>query len=233
MTQFVVLSQMRSGSTWLVSLLDSHPEIQCLGELLRPPGSKRVPLIVNKLDRKFADDEYRHHNYREYLQAAFALSPDKKAHGFKLMLGHNATVLNEVIADPKWRIIFLRRDNELATYASHKIANATGQSLVRGSGKVVSFKPKFDKEEFNAFAQRRINKRRKVTEMLCSAERGYIDVEYKQLYEPETHRRILEYLDVDPNVGLVANTVKRGCSDILHRFSNADEIDVKMEWTEE
>ena len=43
-TSFVVLSTQRSGSTWVVDMLDSHPRVSCYGELLLPEGTGKHPV---------------------------------------------------------------------------------------------------------------------------------------------------------------------------------------------
>jgi hypothetical protein len=42
-TPFLVLTAPRTGSTWLVDLLNSHPQVAAYGELLLPEGSGAIP----------------------------------------------------------------------------------------------------------------------------------------------------------------------------------------------
>lgn len=64
-SKFVILSQQRSGSTLLVSLLDSHPDICCMGELMY----------------------YRRVSPMAYLSCLERVT-DQKSFGFKLMPNH-------------------------------------------------------------------------------------------------------------------------------------------------
>lgn len=121
---FVVVADLRTGSTLLSTSLDSHPDIRCLGELLHPddlpdnqvPCESRYGLGGSELVRR----------------AFFATGV--RAAGFRAM-----TFL-PVTTTPQWddawdaiaetddlRVIYLTRDDRLAQYASLLIAARTGR----------------------------------------------------------------------------------------------------------
>lgn len=94
-TKFVILGQQRSGSTLLVSLLDSHPDICCLGELLY----------------------YRRISPFAYLKSLESIS-ERKAFGFKLMPNHigyqgrtDANRFMLELNDAGYRVVKLSRRN--------------------------------------------------------------------------------------------------------------------------
>lgn len=66
---FVVLSQGRSGTTWLLSMLNSHPDVHCSGEILLKAGSNK---------EKWSHLE----NALEHMR-----NSKESAVGFKVMLG--------------------------------------------------------------------------------------------------------------------------------------------------
>lgn len=107
-TRFVVFGQGRTGSTLLASLLSSHPEVQCDGEILR--AALTDPFV---------------HVAR--CQAASA----KPVHGFKVKIYQlkdaqqiaPALFLNEM-ARMGTKIIFLSRRNVLRQVLSNRIALA-------------------------------------------------------------------------------------------------------------
>jgi hypothetical protein len=47
--------------------------------------------------------------------------------GFKMMLHHDARVIDHIVSDPSWRVILLRRSDTLAQWSSLQIAKTTGE----------------------------------------------------------------------------------------------------------
>ncbi|MGD2076652.1 MAG: sulfotransferase [Gammaproteobacteria bacterium] len=128
--KFCILTSQRSGSTWLKSLLDSHPRIRCLGELFlyRPwpewPDARLLPFY-----------EFRRHTpgrrpavTARYLAALSDYPGDHRAIGFKLMY-------NQLVAFPeilytllrqRFRLIHLVRLNPLDVVISRQRMRQTG-----------------------------------------------------------------------------------------------------------
>jgi LPS sulfotransferase NodH len=74
MRRFVIIAAPRSGSTFLVRALDSHPRVQCRGELFRLTQANIDSIVANP------------QKYRER-----ALQPESSsidASGFKLFYEH-------------------------------------------------------------------------------------------------------------------------------------------------
>lgn len=113
-TKFVIFGQGRTGSTLLTSLLNSHSEITCEGEILA--GRVLNPLLYV--------------TYRSRIQSA------SDVYGFKVkiyQLTHTQKLyLNDVInffqklSEDKWQIIYLRRENLLRHAISNMIVENTG-----------------------------------------------------------------------------------------------------------
>ena len=130
---FVVLTSPRSGSGWLVELLDSHPAIAAYAELFERDGigvpsfgSSGVPYFRSYV---------RHHGRRSpalllrarYLSSVFSRR-DVAAVGFKLMagqLGQNRGLLPE-LALRRVRVVHLVRVNTLDALVSYAQARSTG-----------------------------------------------------------------------------------------------------------
>jgi LPS sulfotransferase NodH len=119
-TPFVVLGTQRSGTTLLITLLDSHPEIFCAGE------------IFNTNPTKIHHDEFSYRNNKnkkiyEFLDYFYKKNNKFKAVGFKLMLDQlklHPDILN-FIKNNNLKIISMERENTLKTYISHLIAKKT------------------------------------------------------------------------------------------------------------
>jgi LPS sulfotransferase NodH len=108
---FVILCMGRTGSSHLRSLLDSHPQIACLGEVLDPRG--------------FGYDRAR--GPREYVSTFFK-GLDARVRGFKLPLDSIIQVPEslDLVDDPSMRIVRLKRPNYLAHFVSNEMARASG-----------------------------------------------------------------------------------------------------------
>jgi len=103
---FIILSRSRTGSNYLVSLLNSHPSVFCEGELLYQLGRRSIGEVVNSVYSR---------------QASYI-----KAKGFKLFYYHPVNSLHPAMFELSRRkelyVIHLRRENLLKVMVSHKIA---------------------------------------------------------------------------------------------------------------
>lgn len=109
--RFVVLSRSRTGSTLLVSYLNSHPNVRCEGE------------VFGRLDGR---------PYEKTLARIFAREPRHiRAKGFKLFYYHpvdgdGAGLWNDLRSMQDLHVLQLRRRNTLRILVSRKLAEATG-----------------------------------------------------------------------------------------------------------
>lgn len=122
MTQFVIIADMRTGSTLLHSSLDAHPEVRCYGELFHPEVlPDNAPPGV---DRDQASGG-------ELVRCAFACEGVVAA-------GFRAMIFLPGAEQPRWadawdalaeteglRVIYLTRRDRLAQYASLLVAQET------------------------------------------------------------------------------------------------------------
>ena len=131
MTRAIILTTQRTGSTFLVTCLDSHPEVCCLGELLAGSRLFHVPEILYKW--RYGPKAYRFLRsgawyptrvMRRFLDEGHLGSMDLGLHpvmAFKVMYNH---------IRPPWtreflrqradiRILHLRRNNLLKAYVSN------------------------------------------------------------------------------------------------------------------
>ena len=108
---FIVLTDARTGSNFLVSILDSHPNIRAEGELFRDLSPKLYGLA---------------------LSTAFSKQPRHiKASGFKIFYSHARNGMGGGIWDHLERmedllVIHLKRRNLLRAFVSLKIAKSQG-----------------------------------------------------------------------------------------------------------
>jgi LPS sulfotransferase NodH len=129
-THFCIFATQRSGSSWLQSLLDSHPVARCFGELfLYEPRTLRTDAVL----LPFYEYRRRHAGRRpritfSYLDELARLPGDHGAIGFKLMYDQLA-LFPEVFVDwfkRRFRVIHLVRSNPLDIVISKQRARRTG-----------------------------------------------------------------------------------------------------------
>jgi LPS sulfotransferase NodH len=110
MRKFIVLTRSRTGSNFLVSLLNSHPAIQAKGEI-----------VQRRKNRGFI----------EIIDDAFTKATQEiEAVGFKIFyyhpIGENGTeIWDYLVSDKEIHVIHLLRRNTLRTVVSHKVAQET------------------------------------------------------------------------------------------------------------
>lgn len=123
--RFVIVADLRTGSTLLGSTLNRHPGIRCRGEIFHPddfpdngvPGADRRRLTAAELLRA-------------------ALEPESGRHR---AIGFRAMIFLPQPPCPRWldawarlaelddlRVIYLRRENRLAQYVSVRVAQRLG-----------------------------------------------------------------------------------------------------------
>ena len=119
--RFIVLTRSRTGSTMLVSFLNSHPNIYAEGEIFR------------KLNGR---------DYKDILVKTFSRQPFYiKAKGFKIFYFHpidddSDKIWDELRSLDDLRIIHLKRRNILRTIVSRKIASAQDVWATRSTQKL-------------------------------------------------------------------------------------------------
>ena len=143
MKRFAIIGLARSGSSYLVSMLDSHPEIHCCGEIFNRDGvNLRWPKTLGgrQAGRAIESEleELRARDPQAFLERVFAIDFGKPVLGFKIFRNHNPPMLERIIADRDIAKIVLRRANGLARYASavaRRLAGEGGRLQTHEAGK--------------------------------------------------------------------------------------------------
>jgi len=135
--RFCVIAQARTGSEYLTTRLNEHPQIVCHRELFNPHAVYSG--LGSAFKARLPSVEFRDAEPLAALEQVAALSeeafPEKRVFGFKLFLKHNQDVRKHVRADVSYRLIVLERRNKLAQFVSTQTARATGQWTARANKK--------------------------------------------------------------------------------------------------
>jgi LPS sulfotransferase NodH len=136
-TRFVILCLGRSGSTHLQSLLDSHPDVRCFGELFSDRSPAGGPGFIHSS----------HQDPREFLEERLC-GQGESAVGFKLPMNSiraHPEAADLVQADRDFRVVRLSRSNHLAQFVSRRLQATThvSHSLQGGYGEAkVAIEPR-------------------------------------------------------------------------------------------
>lgn len=127
-TKFIVLSTQRSGSTWLIDKLNSHPQIKAYSELLKDDGIGYPKF--GELDFPFYNQfKVVNKNKDALKQYLNELYSNGETVGFKLMYNQHDSYpsIIDYVSNNDIKIIHLYRKSILDTYISKVVAAQSQQ----------------------------------------------------------------------------------------------------------
>lgn len=232
--RFVIFGMARTGSTLLASLLNSHPQIACDGEVFTPP---RWPRRLRPIARFWQRHPF---PYLAYRQVRTLLLHQKTVYGFKLHNKFEGPQLVDirgflrVAAHDGWKVIHLQRRCLFDQVMSNVVANRTGryfgnqnedESVATIDIPVTVFasalQKSFRASEFN---------RAIVAELPCLALVYEDDVSEPAAWE-KTAGRICDYLGIPTSPWIcskVAKPWRRRYSEIVTNY--AELLSLYQEW---
>ena len=222
--RFVIISMARTGSNLLSTLLGSHPHIFVHGELFKK-NRDIGPLLGNYdfagMEQRLGRDllAYRDENPLEFLDEV--LKVDRPCVGFKLFINHSDLILDYVLSSPDYKVIVLERTNRLASFSSVAIALET--KVTHSKGDPITRTIEFDANEFLRL-RGYVDKCYQSLRDRTVGRPGTIWTHYDELHSPDLHRRLLEFLGLDPQVPLTSPLVKQNPASPLSRFTNPETV---------
>ena len=242
LVKFIVLTQARTGSNMLVSMLDNHPEVRCFREAFNPHSVFGYENWLQKSSlRQIANRYIRDYSVEKYLESLLAVSPkdNTRAIGFKVIYPgqfdrwHNFRCYWRT---HDFKIISLIRHNLLRKYLSSRIANledAWSAQQHRGSTLSVKLDVSDLKREMA-----RMDTIYRLIDTLTVEFRG-IQVSYEQLSADRegVMRTLFQFLGIKEFEAdtLKAKTAKQNPASLEELIENYDEVraalhNTKYEW---
>jgi LPS sulfotransferase NodH len=235
---YVITCPARTGSTMLVHLLRSHPDICSHDEVFSPgtlggmAGTYEKDLAKRRAEPDFADRMAAERD-RDPIKFLYKIVLDlqgKKAVCFKLkhdelLLPEYKVLRDEIVNDPDFRIIHLRRENLLRRYLSHYIANEVTRVtwVVRGQT-VPKMQPVvLDPHECQKDFETVLAREEEVAELF--AQHPGFSISYEEMITPgsEKIQSLLDFFGV-PRQELTTPTQKLGCNDLRQVIANLEEL---------
>jgi LPS sulfotransferase NodH len=221
MKRFVILGLPRSGTTYLMSLLDAHRDVICAGEQYNP-----YAVIGAEEDDSYAavmgrDKDPVGHMYRFFEEAE---AKGAASGGFKFMIGHNLRVLRKLAVDPDISIIYVWRENRLAqvsslikAHQSKKWAQSKADAHVTRKIRATPRQISHRWHEYSTFDHL-------ISIWLAGLPNPKVTYEYRELFQPGFEQEVCEFLDVEHRRGMKSKLVKQGHNSIADRFEDPGPI---------
>lgn len=222
---FLIIGQPRSGTTYLQTLLNAHPEIHCRGELFDPWQIDDDGTKTRGLDAVIARDAAPLAFLDARLAGADGGVPDgARLIGAKILFQHHPRLLAEFIpARPQVKLIHVRRENKLAQFASHRQVEQSGRWTATAPAPPA---PQIAAGPFWAASEcnRLENEDFLLAHWLGGLANPVLTVTYRGLFAPGFSDRVQEFLGVAQPRALHSPLIKQGQDRILDRFVEAEAI---------
>jgi len=140
-TKFIIMSQLRSGSTFFADLFMNHPSTGFFGK--NPVINDHFEILFTKKDM----------TAKEIVERAFLGNNSSKVSGCKVLwyhrkFGKKAEEIFEILREMEdLKVVFLYRQNTLRVYLSHKMALLTGRWKSTGQEDGQNFTVEFSPRE--------------------------------------------------------------------------------------
>ncbi len=193
-TRFVIVAAPRTGSNWLCTLLDSHPDVLCHREIFNPEGlhtalSLPRPLALGTLAERDRDPA-------AVLRRVWAADCGRAAVGFKLNRESTPTAFALALDDRGVRKLVLRRHNRVRTCVSEALAARSGvwESLRDGPLSPAHVTLRLEASALRAHAERNRRYYESITARLSQSGQAWLETRYERLHEPSEQARLLAFL---------------------------------------
>jgi hypothetical protein len=231
---FALLGLPRTGTTYLRTLLSSHPEVVCHGEILDPDKwanhfERLRALVGDELGPEATAERFRPDNWRRLVGLLPRLQPEKPVVGFKHMINIEEVALAEIVAEPSMPKILIWRDNLLASFSSALINRERGRAHVRTGDPIEAKRVRFDPAIFARYVAKRDRAFELCRRALEGAAAPFVVIEYRDLGRATALEAICATIGVDRERLGASSLAKQNSDDILSRFSEPDRVAQSLE----
>jgi LPS sulfotransferase NodH len=231
--KFVVLTTNRSGSTWLMSMLNSLPGVTAQGELFLPrPRVKELRWDSDFSIPRFVETQPKGIPVRPFSVYSYldCLYREPKAVGFKLMYQQLARYpeLLAYMMQRHLRVVHLVRRNHLDVLLSYAIKSKIGQAhLLQGQASPENLQVELKTDSLVRELEWLQRKQSFARKLLKVCRLPHIECVYEDLLaQPEKFRPILDFLSIRqdlPQSSLVK--IRRGNQgDIIRNYTQVKAI---------
>lgn len=209
--RFIIVTQPRSGSYHLASLLSSAPDVTCLGELFKPNAVELPPWLRRQVGFARTDTALRDADPHGYLALLMAHC-ENPIFGFKEFLDRILArgIGKQTLRSRHWQKIFLFR-NPIRKYLSLQRAMHTGS--------FTKFQPDaapednatvhFDPDLFDLTVKLDRQLRERFAELQEKRPRRNMALDYRDLNDPTKLAEVLEFIRVEADPASLTSSYYR------------------------
>ena len=242
--KFVLVTEGRTGSTWVIHLLESHPEIVCFGELFHenfygtlPDGSQDI-VTWNSYTASLPRAHGRIERFRMYFkyfdQYIYRQRPGRKAIGFKLSYTQavRGFAILAYLKAHRVSVIHLLRRNHLDRILSEDAIHARAQLHARVGVTVAPVQIHLEPESLLRRIEDRDQQNRSAREFYSKLGVPCFELFYEDLLKDQSAMvGVLRFLGVDPTQPLHSPLQKLNPTDHRQIIANFDEVRDVLEGT--
>lgn len=202
---FVIYGAMRTGSNYLVSLLNQFEGVVCHGEAFNPGFVGLREDYYGKFGLTRDEPAKRDADVHKFYDAVLERENRTTLCGFKLFPGHSPVILGQTLADPTLAKIILQRD-VLTSFISLCQAEASGVWMIKDGNQTSRLKSQersdvkvtFDGPRFLRYREKVKAFYRQVEEALQNNGQAFLRLWYRDLNTPATVQALAEFLKSRP-----------------------------------
>jgi LPS sulfotransferase NodH len=228
--KFVVLTSSRTGSTWLMDLLNMQTGVEAHGELFLRHG-RLSPAIAGRADFRRFIEVYGTPGLKRVPRVFSYLSElyrPKLTIGFKLMYTHlrNYPEIVAYLTARRVRVVHLMRRNHIDVIVSEELARLTGKSHVKAGTTtnipMVHLDPATLVDRIRSLSRKPGSARQLIRLSFCPV----LEVTYEALLEADQEfLRICEFLEIPrPATQVQSKLAKRGIRSHRDSIVNYEEV---------
>ena len=215
---FVIFADMRTGSNFLESCLNSFETLKCLGEAYNPSFIG----YPNQTELLGMTLQQRESNPTELLGRI----KDDQSHlcSFRFFHDHDPRIIDEILSDQRCGKIILKRRN-IDSYVSWKIAQKTDQWKLTNVARRKESKISFDAHEFDTFVQRRAEFSNHIDRRLKTSGQTAYRLDYDDLRELEIINGLANFLGLEEQLDKLNRNLKpQNPYSLNEKVSNFEEM---------
>ena len=220
--RFLILGLPRSGTTYLMTLLNAHRDVFCSGEQFNPYAVVGVDSDDMSVESVVGRDRAPLHFMKTFFETTEAQGHVRT--GFKFMIGHNIRVLSALAEQKDLTLIYVHRKNKLAQVSSLIKAIETQnwaqleeddhiqRKIAAGPRRLSQLWHEYETYDF-LFA-----------DWFAKLPQRKATLEYREMFHPGFEAKICEFLGIGHDPQMKSPLVKQGTNNILDRFEYRKEI---------
>jgi LPS sulfotransferase NodH len=220
--RFLIVGLPRSGTTYLMTLLNTHPDVLCAGEQFNP----YTIIDVDTQTRAYSDLLARDQKPRMHSEKFFE-AHDDSGHacvGYKFMIGHNVRLLRQLSDLTDYSLIYVHRENKLAQIASLIKADETKRWAQNESDGHIKKKISVGPLKINQYWHEFATQDFLFTQWFRTLPQKKWRLEYKEMFQDGFEKQLCEFMNIRFDRNMQSPLVKQGVNNILDRFAKPGPI---------